>query len=186
MEEELTKEELEKKQKAEKEKQKKKLKNAIKTLVIKIIFIIIMIYVMFFLIFGLTRMSDLSMKPTINSGCLVLYYRLDKDYHVGDVVTFKKDGKRYVSRIVATQNQTLSLNVQGDFMTNEANEQHQTYFDNYIPENSPIKYPYKVGSNQVFVAGDYRLETDDSREFGAIDVSLIDGKVISFLQTRDI
>lgn len=186
MEEELTKEEQEKKQKAEKEKQKRKFKNAIKTLIIKIIFIIVIIYVMFFLIFGLTRMSDISMKPTINSGCLVLYYRLDKEYHVGDVVTFRKNGKRYVSRIVATQNQKLSLNVEGDFMTNEGNDQPQTYFENYIPENSPIKYPYQVGSNQVFVVGDYRLETDDSREFGAIDVSLIDGKIISFLQTRDI
>ena len=186
MEEELSKEELLKKEKLEKEKHKKRLKNGIKTLVIKIIFIAILIYVMFFLIFGLTRMNDLAMKPSINSGCLVLYYRLDKEYHVGDVVTFKKDGKRYVLRIVATQNQLLSINTQGEFMTSEGNEQPQTYFENLLPEESKIKYPYQVGENQVFVVGDYRLETEDSREFGAIDVSLIDGKVISFLQTRDI
>ena len=172
--------------KNEKEKNKKRLISGIRALVVKIIFTIVLLYIMFFVVFGLTRMNDISMKPAINSGCLVLYYRLDKDYQVGDVVTFKKDGKRYVSRIIATQNQTISLNVEGDFMTSDNNEQSQIYFDNVIPENSNVKYPYKVGENQVFVAGDYRLEINDSREFGAIDMSLIDGKVISFLQTRDI
>lgn len=186
MEEELTKEEKLKKEKLEKEKNRKRLINGIKTLTIKIIFIAILIYIMFFYLFGLSRTNNLSMKPTINPGSLILYYRLDKDYHVGDVVTFTKDGERYVLRIVATSNQTVSLNVQGEFMTNEGNDQHQTYFENIIPEDSKITYPYKVGPNQVFVVGDYRIETNDSREFGAIDVDLIDGKVISILQTRDI
>lgn len=186
MEEELTREEELKKEKLEKEKNRKKIINGIKTLIIKVLFIAIIIYIMFFYLFGLARMNNLSMMPTINPGSLILYYRLDKDYHVGDVVTFTKDGQRYVSRIVATQNQTLSLNVQGEFMTNEGNEEHQTYFENIIPSDSKITYPYKLGQNQVFVVGDYRIETDDSREFGAIDVDLIDGKVISILQTRDI
>ena len=74
----------------------------------------------------------------------------------------------------------------GEFITSDGNEQHQTYFENIIPEGSNITYPYKVGNNQVFVVGDYRVETEDSRIFGAIDMDIIDGKVISLLQTKDI
>ena len=171
---------------ANKRKDKQRLMNNIKVLVIKTIFIALLFYITFFWIFGVTRMRNLAMRPSIEPGSLVLYYRLDKDYHVGDVVTFEKDGKRYVLRIVATQNQTVSLNSNGEFLTNDANEQHQTYFENIIPEDSSITYPYKVGNNQVFVVGDYRVETEDSRTFGAINMDIIDGKVISILQTKDI
>lgn len=167
-------------------KKRKELLNNIEVLIIKVFFIVLLLYITFFYIFGLTRMNNLYMRPTIEPGSLVIYYRLDKNYHVGDVITFKKDGKRYVSRIVATQNQTLSLDLDNEFSTSDGNEQHQTYFKNVIPENSKIKYPYKVGNNQVFVVGDYRIEVDDSRIFGAIDMSIIDGKVISLLQTKDI
>ena len=167
-------------------KKKKQLMKNIRFLIIKSLFIVLLFYVTFFHLFGVTRMKDLAMKPSIEPGSLVLYYRLDKEYHVGDVVTFKKDGKRYVLRIIATQNQTVSLNMDGEFITSDGNEQHQTYFENIIPESSSITYPYKVENNQVFVVGDYRVETEDSRTFGAIDMNIIDGKVISLLQTKDI
>lgn len=169
-----------------KRKNKQRFMQNIKVLVIKTLFIVLLFYITFFYIFGITRIKDLAMRPTIEPGSLALYYRLDKDYHVGDVVTFEKDGKRYVLRIIATQNQTVSLNMDGEFITNDGNEQHQTYFENIIPEDSSITYPYKVGNNQVFVVGDYRVETEDSRTFGAINMDTIDGKVISILQTKDI
>lgn len=191
MEENITNEEIQipkekKKHVKNKNKDRQRLIKNIRILVIKTLFIILLFYITFFHIFGVTRMKDLSMRPTIEPGSLVLYYRLDKDYHVGDVVTFEKDGKRYVLRIIATQNQTVSLNTNGEFITSDGNEQHQTYVENIIPEDSKITYPYKVGNNQVFVAGDYRVETEDSRTFGAIDMDIIDGKVISLLQTKDI
>lgn len=183
----LQKERKERKERISNKKQnKQRLKGNIRVLVVKTVFIILLFYITFFVLFGVTRMKDLSMRPTIEPGSLVLYYRLDKDYHVGDVVTFEKDGKRYVSRIIATQNQTVSLNANGEFVTSDGNEQHQTYFENIIPEDSKITYPYKVENNKVFVAGDYRVETEDSRIFGAIDMNIIDGKVISLLQTKDI
>lgn len=172
--------------KTDKEKKKKILLRNIKVLVIKIVFIIVLIYVMFFWIFGLTRIDDLAMHPTIASGDLLIYYRLDKDYHVGDVVTFKKNGKRYILRILATQGETVSLNADNELINSGAQIEKETLFKDSIPESSSVKYPYKVEKGKVFVVGDYRLESDDSREFGAIDISIIDGKVISLLQTKDI
>ena len=165
---------------------KKLILENIKLLAIKIIFIVILIYVVFFWVFGVTRLKDRAMKPNVADGDLLLYYRLDKNYEIEDIVTFKKDDKRYVLRIIATAGQTITLNSDGDFIIDGGTEKHQTYFKNEIPENSQITYPYTVEPNHVFVVGDYRLDTNDSRTFGAIDVSIIDGKVISLLQTKNL
>ena len=168
-------------------KQKKQLlKENIIMLVKKTVFIILLFYLLFFHIFGFTRIPNDSMAPTIAAGDLLLYYRLDKNYNVGDVVTFVKDGKRYHLRVIATAGQIVSLNTEGEFLVNGDLEAQQTYLKNVIPKKSGIHYPYVVGKGKVFVVGDYRSSTKDSRIFGAIDTKIIDGKVISLLQTKGI
>ena len=168
-------------------KQKKQLlKENIIMLVKKTVFIILLFYLLFFHIFGFTRIPNDSMAPTIAAGDLLLYYRLDKNYNVGDVVTFVKDGKRYHLRVIATAGQIVSLNTEGEFLVNGDLEAQHTYLKNVIPKKSGIHYPYVVGKGKVFVVGDYRSSTKDSRIFGAIDTKIIDGKVISLLQTKGI
>ena len=168
------------------DKRKKLLRN-IRILSIKIVFVVIFFYIILFKVFGFTRMNDLAMHPTIAAGDLLLYYRLDNNYHIGDVVTFKKNNKRYVLRIIATEGQVVSLNGNNELYNNSGNyDLKQTLFEDLIPEESKIEYPYTVGKGKVFVVGDYRLEADDSRVFGAIDTKIIDGKVISLIQTKDI
>ena len=167
-------------------KKKQLLKENILMLVKKTVFLLVLFYVLFFHIFGFTRIPNESMSPNIAAGDLLLYYRLDKDYNAGDVVTFVKDGKRYHLRVLATAGQMISLNTEGEFLVNGDLEAHQTYLKNVIPKKSKIHYPYVVEKGKVFVVGDYRSSTNDSRMFGAIDVKLIDGKVISLLQTKDV
>lgn len=169
-----------------KAKKKKLIIDNIKMLIRKTVFIVLLFYVLFFHIFGFTRIPDQSMSPSIAAGDLLLYYRLDRDYNVGDVVTFMKDGKRYSLRIVAKEGQVISTNTEGEFLVDGDLEDYPLYLKNVIPKMSSIQYPYTVEKGKVFVVGDYRSYTKDSREFGAIDMSIIDGKVISFLQTKDI
>jgi signal peptidase I len=49
-----------------------------------------------------------------------------------------------------------------------------------------ITYPYTVEEGSYFVLCDYRTVTSDSREFGAIAKSDLDGKVISLIRRRDL
>ena len=126
------------------------------------------------------------MSPNIAAGDLLLYYRLDKNYQIGDVVTFKMDDKRYVLRIIALEGQVITLNTEDEFLIDGEIEYHKTYFENSFPNGSRVSYPYRVPKNKVFVVGDYRTNSNDSRLFGAIDVNSIDGKVISLIQTKDI
>lgn len=158
----------------------------IKVLIRKFIFIVLLFYILFFHIFGFTRIKDNAMSPNIADGDLLLYYRLDKNYTIGDVVTFKENDKRYVLRIIAVGGDTVTVNSSGDFLVNGEVEYHKTYLKNNFPKEKNISYPYKVPKNKVFVIGDYRSEYRDSRILGAISIKKIDGKVISLLQTKDI
>ena len=167
-------------------KNKKILTDNIKMLVRKFVFLVLLFYVLFFHIFGFTRIKDRSMSPNVAPGDLLLFYRLDHNYRVGDVVTFVKDNKRYSLRVLAIQGQMISFNEDGDFLIDGNLEYHETYLKTLIPKQSKIHYPYRVAKGKVFVVGDYRSEANDSRIFGAIDVKSIDGKVISLLQTKDI
>lgn len=164
---------------------KKKVKyKPLLILLIKIIFVLIFYYLIFGLIFGAMRMNDTNMGPSISGGELLIYYRLEKEYNVGDVVIIKHDGKTYVSRIVALENMTVDINEEKEVLIDD-------YPENYIPfyptdkENSKIVFPYKVEKNKYFVLNDHRLNTDDSRLFGSISSDEIIGKVIAKLKIRD-
>ena len=158
----------------------------IKVLIKKVIFIILLIYILFFHIFGFVRIKDNAMTPNIAAGDLLLYYRLDKKYNVGDVVTFRLNDKNYILRVIAVEGDVVSKGINGDFLINGDIEYHKTYLENSFPSFNRVKYPYKIPKDKVFVVGDYRSEHNDSRVFGAISTKIIKGKVIGLIQTKDI
>lgn len=167
-------------------KHKSIMKDNIKMLIRKFIFIVLLFVLLFGFIFGFTRVNNISMSPSIVPGNLLLYYRLDKDYSIGDVVIFERNNKKYILRVIALENQVITLNSDDEFLIDGELETHKTYFENSFPIGSKVKYPYRVPKGKVFVVGDYRNDSSDSRSFGAIDKSIIKGKVISLLQTKDI
>lgn len=158
----------------------------IKVLIKKVIFIVLLIYIMFFYIFGFVRIKNNAMTPNIAAGDLLLYYRLDKKYNVGDVVTFNLNNRNYILRVIAVEGDIVSKGSNGDFLINGDIEYHKTYLENSFPSFNRVKYPYKVPKGKVFVVGDYRSEYNDSRVFGAISTDTIKGKVIGLIQTKDI
>ena len=61
-------------------------------LLLKIVIIIFAIILIFTLLYGIARINDVSMKPAIKDGDLVMYYRLDKRFVSGDVAVFEDNG----------------------------------------------------------------------------------------------
>lgn len=162
-----------------------KVKSNIKLLIIKVFIIIVFLFITFYLIFGITVMNNMSMKPSIKEGGLLLYYRLDKNYKRGDVVVASINKKVSAYRVVATSNDTVNINSEGKLLINNHKENYDVFYNTFLANNSKIKMPYKVKSNEVFLLNDYRENADDSRLFGGVDKKNIKGIVIGKLQIRD-
>lgn len=78
-------------------------------LLLKIAFIILAVFLIFTFLYGIVRINDVSMKPAIKDGDLVMYYRLDKRFISGDVAVFKDDGRTTVGRVVAVAGDTVDI-----------------------------------------------------------------------------
>ena len=158
----------------------------VRELITKLVLILCVVYIVFTYCFGMLRMKGISMVPSISDGDLVVYYRLEKEYRSGDIVVFDNGQDTYVLRIVATEGQTVDINGSGDLMINGHIEEDQSYFKTKEAEDSDVKFPYVVEQGKIFVIGDYRKESKDSRIFGAIDKTEIKGKVLSILRTKNV
>ena len=50
----------------------------------------------------------------------------------------------------------------------------------------PHEYPYTVPTGSFFILGDYRTQSKDSRDFGAVDLADVKAKVITLLRRRSL
>ena len=126
------------------------------------------------------------MSPYITEGDLLIYYKYDKNFELGDAVLIEKEGRQSVYRIVAKEGQTLEINEQGRLLIDGYPEEHQVFYATDPEEGSEIAFPYTVEEGKYFVMNDYRLEKNDSRIFGTISANSILGKIIGRLQIRNI
>ena len=76
----MKKKQVEKEQNNEKQlpRQETTLGEDIFQLLLKIVLIILAVILVFTFMYGMARINDVSMKPAIKDGDLVMYYRLDK------------------------------------------------------------------------------------------------------------
>ena len=169
----------------EKEKDKKALKRAIISLVVKLIVIAACVYVFFFIVFGVRFAQNSDMSPAIRQGDLLLFYRLNESYNVGDVVIYEIDDVQYVNRVVAIAGDTVSFNNDGFITINGYAQQEDVHYETYVEwEEVGVEYELKVG--EIFVLGDYRTECVDSRTHGTINCSDVLGNVITIIRKRNI
>ena len=78
-------------------------------LLLKIVIIIFAIILIFTFLYGIARINDVSMKPAIKDGDLVMYYRLDKRFVSGDVAVFEDNGRNTTGRVVAVAGDTVDI-----------------------------------------------------------------------------
>jgi len=124
-----------------------------------------------------------SMYPNFENGQYLLankiVYKI-KDYERGDVVIFKhSETQDYIKRIIglpgdeiSIQNGKIYLNGQ---MLDESDYLADSVYTNgngFLHEGETIIVP----EDQLFVCGDNRPNSSDSREFGPIDDDVVKGK----------
>lgn len=158
------------------------MKRKILFIFVKLIIVEMFFLVLFWWIFGLARVQSNSMAPNINGGDLAFFYHLDKNYRIGDAVTLVRDGKRYFLRVAAVGGDTIDIKGD-DVYVNGVPLDSDKETMGHFGENRTV-FPFHVSDDELFLIGDNHDEGGDSREFGAVKKSEIDGKILSILRTR--
>lgn len=128
-----------------------------------------------------------SMEQTIMTGDMVFSEKISyytRDPERGDIVTFEDpevDERTLIKRVIATGGQTVDL-VNGKVVVDgvELDEPYVNGAESYPLERNAagvvVEYPYTVPDGFVWVMGDNRTQSQDSRYFGAIPISSITGR----------
>ena len=179
----MSKEKKNEKQEPEKlsaaERVRKDVYDWIQSLMIALI-ICVLVFIFFFRVIDV---SGNSMNPTLLHGDKMLVSDILYRPKAGDVVVFKSDSydpnKALVKRVIATEGQEINI----DFLNGIVYVDNQPIEEPYIAELTTTKSdfigPQTVPEGCVFVMGDNRNASTDSRksEIGMVDERMILGKV---------
>ena len=128
-----------------------------------------------------------SMEDTIMPGDMVFSEKISyymRSPERGDIVTFADPevaGRTLIKRVIATEGQTVDL-VDGKVVVSGVPlDEPYTSGRESLPlsrtaADADISYPYTVPAGHVWVMGDNRTASQDSRYFGAVPVSSITGR----------
>lgn len=133
-------------------------------------------------VFLVTRVEGTGMFPALKDGDLVMVYRLQSRFSRGDVVAYQHEGERYFGRIVAQSGDEVSISETGTLLINGRLESGEILFPTNSADGKSVVC--KVPMGYVYVLGDYRTQTQDSRDFDCIPLSEVEGKVITLLRRR--
>lgn len=118
--------------------------------------------------------SGETMSPTYNNGDYLLINKFNKDFSRGDVVIFryeKQPDTFLIKRIIGLPSEKIEIQ-DGKILVN-GQVLKETYYNGETTGNTSLT----LGNNQYFVLGDNRNKGFDSRSFGPIAISSIEGKV---------
>lgn len=141
-------------------------------------------YILFTQVFLVTQVSGNGMFPAMKDGDLMIVFRMQQDYAKNDVIVLNAEGKRQIGRIIARETDVVMLDDTGTLTVNGTVQGGEILYPSYAKEG--IEYPYRVPDGHVFVMGDYRTQTTDSRDWGAVPMEQVEGKVITILRRRGV
>ncbi|WP_165170467.1 MULTISPECIES: signal peptidase I [unclassified Adlercreutzia] len=129
-----------------------------------------------------------SMEETIMTGDMVFSEKVS--YYLGepergDIVTFADPeipSRILIKRVIATEGETVEL-IDGRVVIDgvalvEPYTRNLPSYPLTPAYGEDISYPYTVGEGELWVMGDNRTNSQDSRYFGAIDASTVTGKAV--------
>ncbi|MBQ6372160.1 MAG: signal peptidase I [Oscillospiraceae bacterium] len=147
--------------------------------------------IVFVFFIRLVYVNGNSMYPTLNNNDLMLVSRFLYTPDTGDIVVFKKDSydenKALVKRVIATEGQVINMNFETGQVFVDGVELKEDYIRDLTHNKLDFIGPQTVPEGCVFVMGDNRNESTDSRNIliGMVDARLIIGKVLYVVYPLD-
>lgn len=147
---------------------------------------LIVILLVFLLLFRIVVVSGPSMNNTLVHGdCLLLinnvFYR---NPEAGDIVVASKDsfrgGEPIIKRVIATEGQWVDIDFEAGIVYVNGTALDEPYISSPTTLFEGIAFPLMVDEGCLFVMGDNRLDSKDSRspDIGLVDKREILGRAI--------
>ena len=113
------------------------------------------------LLLPVLRIYGSSMSPTLEDGEIVVTVK-SQHLEAGDIIAFYYGNKLLVKRYIAGPGDWVRIDADGRVFVNDK-ELNEPYISNPAQGDSDIEYPYQVPEGRVFVLGDQRSVSVDSR-----------------------
>ena len=124
------------------------------------------------------QISGNSMAPTLTDGEIVISLK-GSEFRPGDIIAFYYDNKILIKRVIAGPGDWVDIDTDGTVFVNEQ-ELYEPYLEEKALGDCNILLPYQVPESKIFVMGDHRSVSMDSRNtaLGCVSDDQIVGRLI--------
>lgn len=119
-----------------------------------------------------------SMTPTLTDGEIIFSIKTS-DFEQGDIVSFYYNNKILVKRVIASSGDWVNIDEDGQVYINDK-PLDEPYLKEKALGDCNIELPYQVPEGKIFVMGDHRSTSVDSRNtaVGCVAEEQIVGKIL--------
>ena len=119
-----------------------------------------------------------SMTPTLQNGEIIFTVKVS-EFEPGDIISFYYNNKILIKRVIARSGEWVNMDADGNVYVNET-LLDEPYLDEKAFGDCNIELPYQVPEGRVFVMGDHRSTSVDSRNsaVGCVAQEQIVGKIL--------
>ena len=130
------------------------------------------------LLLPILRIYGHSMNDTLDEGDIVVSLK-GSDFKTGDIIAFYYNNKILIKRVIGKAGDWVDIDQDGNVYVN-GNLVDEPYLDDKAFGECNIELPYQVPESKVFVMGDNRSVSIDSRNtaVGCVAEEQIVGKVV--------
>lgn len=138
--------------------------------------IILIVLLLKVLLVDVVSVEGISMYPTLNGSndkvVLERYRQFTEKYNRGDIVVIDLKEKHIIKRIIGLPNDLVEIKNNDVYINGELIEEDYLSRDTATSPDLKVEVPY----DEVFVMGDNRENSLDSRKLGTISIDSIEGK----------
>lgn len=153
------------------------------SLLVTVVFVVVLSWLLRAFVFQPYEIPSGSMEETIVPGDMVLSEKISyrfREICPGDIVTFQDPempGRTLIKRCIAIAGQTVNIDESGvvEVDGKPLSEPYTSSKPSY-PLPGGVSFPYTVPEGRIWVMGDNRTNSHDSRAFGDVAVSSVTGR----------